>query len=81
MHRMTFDSIYPILGDLTVFEQNEAFVKVYLSTVEGPNRKGGPLGRWEDRVKEYLSERGVRGNSLEQERVEFTPPTQWLRLF
>ncbi len=31
--------------------------KVYLSSVEGPNRRGRPLGRWEDRVKEYLSER------------------------
>ncbi len=42
--------------------ENEEVVKVYLSIVEGPNRRGRPLGRWEDRVKEYLSERGVRGN-------------------
>ncbi len=43
---------------------NEEFVKkVYLSNVEGTNRRGRPLGRWEDRVKEYVSERGVRGNS------------------
>ncbi len=46
--------------------ENEEFVKkVYLSSVEGPNRKGRPLGRWEDRVKEYVSERGIRGNWLE----------------
>ncbi len=33
---------------------NEEFVKkVYLSSVEGPNRRGRPLARWEDRVKEY----------------------------
>ncbi len=38
--------------------ENEEFVKkVYLSSVEGMNRKGRPLGRWEDRVKEYVSER------------------------
>ncbi len=37
---------------------------VYLSSVEGPNRRGRPLGRWEDRVKEFVSERGVRGNGL-----------------
>ncbi len=38
--------------------KNEDFVKkVYLSCVEGPNRRGRPLGRWEDRVKEYVSER------------------------
>ncbi len=42
--------------------ENKEFVKVYLSSVEGPNRRRRPLGRWEDRVKEYVSERGVRGN-------------------
>ncbi len=45
--------------------ENEEFVKIYLSSVEGPNRKGRPLGRWEDRMKEYPSERRVRGNGLE----------------
>ncbi len=36
---------------------NEEFVKkVYLSSAEGTNRRGRPLGRWEDRVKEYLCE-------------------------
>ncbi len=45
--------------------ENEEFVKkVYLSSVEGSSRRGRPLGRWEGRVKEYLSERGVRGNGL-----------------
>ncbi len=39
--------------------------KVYRSSVEYPNRRGRPLGRWKDRVKEYVSERGVRGNGLE----------------
>ncbi len=35
---------------------NEDFVKkVYQSSVEGPNRKGRPLGRWKDKVKEYVS--------------------------
>ncbi len=35
--------------------------KVYLSSVEGPNRRGRPLRRKEDRVTEYISEKGVRG--------------------
>ncbi len=36
---------------------NEEFVKrVYLSNVEGTNRRGRPLGRWEDKVMEYLCE-------------------------
>ncbi len=39
--------------------ENEEFVKVYLSSVEGPNRRARPLGKWED------SERRVRGNGLE----------------
>ncbi len=37
--------------------ESEEFVKVYQSSVEGPNRRGRPLGRWEDKVKEYMSER------------------------
>ncbi len=36
--------------------KNEKFVKkVYLGSVEGPNRRGRPLGRWEDRVKEDVN--------------------------
>ncbi len=51
--------------------ENEEFVKkVYLSNTEGRNRRGRPLGRWKDRVKEYVSERGVRGNGLEWARRE-----------
>ncbi len=50
---------------------NEEFVKVYLSSVEGTNNKGRPLVRWENRVKEYVSERGVRGNGLEWARREY----------
>ncbi len=50
---------------------NEEFLKkVFLSSVEGMNRRGRPLGRWEDRVKEYVSERGVRGIGLEWARRE-----------
>ncbi len=32
-------------------EKEEFVKKVYLSNAEGPNRRGMPLGRWEDRVK------------------------------
>ncbi len=41
--------------------KNEKFVKVYLSSVEGPMRRERPLGKWGDRVKKYMSEREVRG--------------------
>ncbi len=36
---------------------SEEFVKVYESELEGHNRRGRPLGRWKDRVEEYLGER------------------------
>ncbi len=57
---------------------NEDFVKkVYLGSVEGTNRRGRPLGRWKDRVKEYVSERGVRGNGLEWARREYMDRERW----
>ncbi len=51
--------------------------KVYLGSVEGPNRRGRPLGRWEDKVKEYVSERGVRGNRLKWARRECVVRERW----
>ncbi len=51
--------------------RNEEFVKkVYLSSVEGTNRRGRLLGRWKNRVKKYVSERGVIENGLEWARRE-----------
>ncbi len=35
------------------------------------------LGRWEDRVKEYVNERGVRGNGLEWARKECMDRERW----
>ncbi len=58
--------------------RNEEFVKrVYLSSVEGTNRRGRPLGRWEDKVKEYVSERGVRENGFEWARRECMDRERW----
>ncbi len=48
-----------------------------MSSVEGSNRRGRLLGRWEDRVKEYLSEREVRGNGLEQTRRVCMDKERW----
>ncbi len=51
---------------------NEEFVKkVYRSCVEGPKRRGKPLGRWEDKVKEYMSDRETWGNGLEWAKREY----------
>ncbi len=52
-------------GHIERMENEEYVKKVYLSGVEGMNRRGRPLGRWEDRVEEYVSEKGMRGNGLE----------------
>ncbi len=50
---------------------------MYLGSVEGTNRRGRPLGRWEDWVKEYVSERGVRGNGVEWARRECMDRERW----
>ncbi len=65
------------LGHIERMENEEFVKKVYLSSVEGPSRRGRPLGRWEDRVKEYVSERGVRGNGLEWARRECMDRERW----
>ncbi len=57
--------------------ENEDFVKVYQSSVEGPNRRGRPLRRWEDEVKEYKSEREVRGTGLEWAKRECIDSERW----
>ncbi len=57
--------------------ENEEFVKVYLSSVESSSRRGRPRGRWEDRVKEYFSEWGVRRNDLERARREYMDRERW----
>ncbi len=64
-------------GHIERMENREVVKKEYLSSVEGPNRRGRPLGRWEDRVKEYISERGVRGNGLEWARKECMDRERW----
>ncbi len=52
-------------GHVERMENEEFVMKVHLSSVTGPNKRGRPLGRWEDGTKEYASERGVKGNELE----------------
>ncbi len=45
-----------LFGHIERMEYEESVKKVYRSSVEGPNRRGRPLGRWEDKVREYVSE-------------------------
>ncbi len=54
-------------GHIERMNSEEFVKKVYVREIEGPSRRGRPLGRWKDRVKEYVSERGTsRGGKLEQ---------------
>ena len=42
-------------------------MKLYVNEIEGPRRRGRPVVRWKDRVKEYMHERGAdRGRGLQQ---------------
>ncbi len=50
-----------LFGHIERMGKEEFVKKVYLCSAEGTNRRGRLLGRWKDRVKEYVSERGVRG--------------------
>ncbi len=50
---------------------------MYWSSVEGPYRRGRPLGKWKDRVKEYVNERGVKGYGLEWARREYMDRERW----
>ncbi len=58
-------------GHIERMGYEEIAKKVYLSSIEGTSMRGRPIGRWEDRVKEYVSERGVTGNGLEWARREW----------
>ncbi len=51
---------------------SEKFVKkVYMSESVGPNSRGRSPGRWRDRVREYMCERGAtRVGGLDQARRE-----------
>ncbi len=47
------------------------------SSVEGTSRRKRPLGRWEDRVREYVSERGVSRIRLEWARRDCMDRERW----
>ena len=60
---------------------SEEFVKrVYVSESVGPNSRGRPPGRWKDKVKEYMCERGAtRGVGLDQAKRECLDRERWRR--
>lgn len=40
--------------------------RVYMSETEGSDRRGRPFGRWNDKVKESMNERGTGRGSNKQ---------------
>ncbi len=46
-------------GHIERMGSQEFVKKVYMSESVGPNSKGRPPGRWRDRIKEYMCERGA----------------------
>ncbi len=46
-------------GHIVWMESEEFVKKVYGSESEGPSSRGRLPGRWRDRVKEYMCERGA----------------------
>ncbi len=61
-----------------VEKMSEEFVKVYESELEGPNKRGRPLGRWRDRATVYLEEKGINGRGvLEPARRECWDRERW----
>ncbi len=64
-------------GHIERMENEEFAKKVYWSSVEVPNKRGRSLEGWKDKVKEYVSERGVRGNGLEWAKRECMNRGRW----
>ncbi len=54
--------------------------KVYVSKSAGPNSRGRPPGRWRDRVKEYMCERGATREGRAESRRRCLDRERW-RLF
>ncbi len=55
------------LGHIERMKSEGFMKKVYVSEIKGPSRRGRPLGKWNDRLKKYMSGRGAtRRGGLEQ---------------
>ncbi len=58
---------------------SEEFVKkVYVNELEDSNSRGILLGRWRDRLKEYMYKRSdIRGGRLQQTRRDYLDKERW----
>ncbi len=58
-------------GHIERMGSEELVRKVHVSERVNPSSRGRPIGRWKDRVKEYMCERGAAGGrGLDQARRE-----------
>ncbi len=58
-------------GHIERMKSEELMKKVYVSETVDPNSRGRQLGRWKDRIKEYMCNRGsTRKRGFEQARRE-----------
>ncbi len=65
-------------GHVERMESEELVKRVNESELKGTNRRGRPLGRWKDRMEEYLGEKGINGRGvLEQARRECWDKERW----
>ncbi len=68
-------------GYITRTGSEKCMKKVYTSETVCPNRRGRSLGRWKDKIKECMCERGAtRGGGLDQARKKYLDRAKW-RLF
>ena len=68
-------------GHIERMDESVMTKRLYKSSIEGVGVRGRPPVKWEDRVQEYVRERGVNGmRGLEQARKECKDRNRW-RLF
>ncbi len=72
-------NIFRWFGNIERMKSEEFVKKVYVIEIVVPNSRGRLLGRWKDRVNEYMCERGTtrRGES-EQARWECLHRESWM---
>ena len=68
-------------GHIERMDESVMTKRLYKSSIEGVGVRGRPPVKWQDRVQEYVRERGVNGmRGLEQARKECKDRNRW-RLF
>ena len=61
--------LWKLLSERNMWKKSEDFVqKLYVSKTEDPRRRGRPVVRWKDRVKEYsMKELLIEGEEMNKQ--------------